>query len=133
MNNKIGSMLVIAAVTAILAGCNKAESPSKVEGDVAAAQADAAKDVGEAKADASEAVSSAAADVRDESKDLAKTAAQGAYDVTIAKADGDLKVATEKCEALKGDPQKACKDGAEAAYQIAKADAKATLERALPH
>ena len=36
------------------------------------------------------------------------------YDVAVAQADGQRKVAKEKCETLGSDAQKACKDQAEA-------------------
>src|ERR1700722_14617148 len=45
----------------------------------------------------------------------------------MAQADGDHKVAIQKCEAASGDAQKACKDQADAKYDLAKANAKAML------
>ncbi len=52
------------------------------------------------------------------------------YDVAVAQADGQRKIAPEKCETLAGDSQKACKDQADAAYESAKAQAQATLDAA---
>jgi hypothetical protein len=48
----------------------------------------------------------------------------------VAQADGERKVAKEKCETLGSDAQKACKDQAEASYESAKAQAQATLDAA---
>jgi hypothetical protein len=55
-------------------------------------------------------------------------AAHQTYNVAIAKADGDRKVALATCEAQSGGAQKACKDQAEADYKTARADAKASAE-----
>jgi len=44
-------------------------------------------------------------------------------DTSMAKAEGDHKVAIEKCEALASEQQKACKDEADATYEAAKAAA----------
>jgi hypothetical protein len=91
-----------------LAGCHSAKSPDAVANDVAAAQ------------------QSAAGKIEEKSKDLNNSDAKGAYDVALAKADGDHKVALEKCEALNGDAQTKCKDMADADYDATKANAKAS-------
>ncbi len=44
-------------------------------------------------------------------------------DTAMAKAEGDHKVAIERCEAMAGDQQKACKEEADAQYEAAKAAA----------
>ena len=41
----------------------------------------------------------------------------------MEKAEGDHKIAIEKCEALANEQQKACKDEADATYEAAKAAA----------
>jgi type IV secretory pathway TrbL component len=114
-----------AAALLALAGCNKAESPGKVDSDVASAANSAAeKDV---KANESEAKTEASADqdvAKAQEKADAKTAAAAA-DTAVTQAEGDHKVAVEKCEALSGDAQKACKDQADATLDQAKAHAKA--------
>jgi len=46
-----------------------------------------------------------------------------AYDLAVTKADGDLKVEKEKCDALPAAQQSACNSTAEAAYETAKAAA----------
>jgi len=48
-----------------------------------------------------------------------------AYNVALAKADGDHQVATQKCDTLQGHDQQVCKDQADADYEAAKANAKA--------
>ena len=56
---------------------------------------------------------------------LNNAAAKDAYELAVAKADGDRKVALANCQAASGDAQKACKDQANADYDAAKASAKA--------
>jgi hypothetical protein len=45
--------------------------------------------------------------------------------VAVTEAEGRHKIASEKCDALAGDAQKACKDQADAALALTKANAKA--------
>jgi hypothetical protein len=52
--------------------------------------------------------------VNDKSKDLNNVEAKGAYDVALARAEGNHKVAVEKCNAVSGDAQSKCKDMAAA-------------------
>lgn len=100
---------LIAGVTALLmaSACNKANSPDAEANGIAAAHESAIKEV--AKAETSQ------------QKDLSTDA----YNVALAQADGDHKIAIQKCDALEGQPQKACKDQADADYDAAKANAKA--------
>jgi hypothetical protein len=58
-------------------------------------------------------------------------AAHQAYDVALAKADGNRKVALASCESQNGDAQKACKDQAESDYKAARADTKASAEASI--
>ena len=67
----------------------------------------------------------AAEKVDDKLVDLNNAAAKDAYNIAVAKADGDRKVALANCQAASGDAQKACKDQANADYDAAKASAKA--------
>jgi hypothetical protein len=60
------------------------------------------------------------------SSDLADSNAKGSYEVAMAKADGDHKVAMQQCMTLDGRAQAACKDTADADYDAAKANAKAS-------
>ena len=126
MKNIIGFTIVALAIAAA-SGCNNAKSPDAVANDVAAAQAKRASEVADAKQDAAKDANKAEAKADDKSGDLNNTTAKGAYDVAIAQADGDHKVAVQKCEAMSGDAQKSCKDQADAKYDLAKANAKATM------
>jgi hypothetical protein len=126
MQKLLISMVALLAV-AMTSGCNNAKSPDSVANDVTSAQAKRASEVADAKQDAAKDANKAEAKVNDKTNDLDNTNAKGAYDVAMAQADGDHKVATQKCEALSGDAQKACKDQADARYDLAKANAKAML------
>jgi hypothetical protein len=115
-----GSLLVTAAVAALLAlsGCNKAESPDKVASDVA--KKDVSAEQSAEKTDASV--------TNDLSKDVDKAnqkEVRAAADDAVTQAEGENKIALAKCEALGGDAQKACKDQANAELDMVKQRAKA--------
>lgn len=131
MHKLMVSMIAVFAV-AMVAGCNNAKSPDAVANDVAAAQAKRATEVADARKDAAKDANNAEAKVDDKTNDLNKANAKGEYDVAMAQADGDHKVATQKCDAMSGDAQKACKDQADAKYDLAKANAKAMLAAQKP-
>ena len=126
MNTKMSVSLAAAAAAMLgVAGCNKAESPAKVDSDVAkaantAAENDVKADEREAKVEAS-----AGADVAKEQEKADAKTADAAADTAVTQAEGDSKVALQKCEALSGDAQKSCKEQANAALDEAKARAKA--------
>ena len=98
---------VAVAALAVIAGCNNAKSPDTAAHDIAAAD------------------QSAAAKVADAQRDAQKDMSADAYNVAVAQADGDHKVALQKCETLQGHDQQVCKDQADADYEAAKANAKA--------
>ena len=123
---------LVAVAMTIMAGCNNAKSPDSVSKDVAAAQQKRASEVADARKDAAKDENKAAAKVDDKSNDLNNANAKGSYDVAMAQADGDHKVALQKCDGLSGDSQKACKDQADAKYDLAKANAKAMLAAQKP-
>jgi Tfp pilus assembly major pilin PilA len=125
------SMIALLAMAAA-SGCNNAKSPDAVANDVASAQAKRAAEVADAKQDAAKDVNKAEAKVDDKTVDLNNVNAKGAYDVAMAQADGDHKVALQKCDGLSGDGQKACKDQADAKYDLSKANAKAMLAAQKP-
>ena len=125
--NRINLPLAALLMTAALAGCNNAKSPDAVANDVANAQQKSAEKVADAQESAAKDNAKAEDKVDDKTKTLTDTEAPGAYDVAIAKADGDHKIATEKCKAMSGDAQKACKDQADAKHDMAVANAKANL------
>ena len=110
---------------AFAAGCNNAKSPDAVANDVTAAQQKASTEVANSENAAAKDVGKAADKVDDKMTDLNNKAAADAYDIVVAQADGNRKVALAKCTALSGDAQKNCKDQAEADYKAAKSGAKA--------
>jgi len=104
-----GGMRSLAAIAAFaaLAACNNSKSPSSAAHDIADARQSANTEVARAQTD--------------QQKDMSSDA----YNVAVAKADGDHKVAIQKCETLQGHDQQVCKDQADADYDAAKANAKA--------
>ena len=131
MQKLIVSLVALLAVAAA-SGCNNAKSPDAVANDVAAAQAKRASEVADAKQGAAKDSNQAETKVDEKTTDLDKANAKGAYDVAMAQADGDHKVALQKCDAFSGDSQKACKDQADAKYDLSKANAKAMLAAQKP-
>lgn len=127
MNSVIRATLALAAVSVMLAGCNKSEPTAEVQRDVAAATQDAAVDVADARKDAASETLDASKDMRDASSDMKAATAEGRNDVAVAKAEGEHKIAVEKCEALSGDAQKACKTTADAVLETAKAKAQSAM------
>jgi hypothetical protein len=125
------SLVALLAVAAA-SGCNNAKSPDAVANDVTAAQAKRASEVADARQEAAKDSNQAEAKVDDKTNDLNNSNAKGAYDVAMAQADGDHKVALQRCDGLSGDSQKACKDQADAKYDLAKANAKAMLAAQKP-
>lgn len=87
--------LIAAAALALLAACQQAESPAEVREDVQDAKQEAVEENKEVQADAYE-------------------------DTAMTKAEGEHKIAIERCEALAGDEQQLCKDQADAALEAAK-------------
>src|SRR6185312_12329270 len=98
--------------------CNRASDQATVANDVAKANDEAAKH--DAKAEESQAKT----DVAKAQEKADDKKADSAYDTAVTEAEGAHKVAVEKCNALAGDAQKACKDKADARLQLAKANAK---------
>jgi hypothetical protein len=131
MQKLLVSMVALFAV-AMVCGCNNAKSPDAVANDVAAAQAKRASEVADAKQDAAKDANKVESKVDDKTNDLNNANAKGAYDVAMAQADGDHKVASQRCDAMSGDAQKACKNQADAKYDLAKANAKAMLAAQKP-
>lgn len=125
MNCKLITALCILTL-AELAGCHNAKSPDAVANDVAAAQQKAAENVANVRKDASKDNASATVKVDDKSKDLNNVEAKGAYDVALARAEGNHNVALESCNAVSGDAQSKCRDVADADYDASKANAKAS-------
>ena len=91
-------------------------------------QQKASVEVANSEKDAAKDLSKAADKVDDKLVAFNNDAAKDAYNLAVAKADGDRKVAIANCSALNGDAQKACKDQADADYSAAKASAKAVAQ-----
>jgi hypothetical protein len=119
------SVVAIVFSLALAAGCDRAKSPDAVAKDVANAEQKASNEVAKSQDDASKDISKDADKVGDKLVDLNNVAAKDAYNISLAKADGDRKISLAKCDALSGDAQKGCKDQADADYNAAKANAKA--------
>jgi hypothetical protein len=115
----------ITLTIALMAGCNNAKSPDTVAKDVAVAERKASNEVAATEKDATKDLGKAADKVDDKMTALNNAAAKDVYDITVARADGDRKIALAKCNALSGDAQKMCKDQADADYNATKATAKA--------
>ena len=122
--NLIGTILMMLCVAA----CNNAKSPDTVNKDVAKAEQKASNEVAKSENSAVKDLDGAAGKVDDKLVAFNNDAAKQAYNVAVAKADGDRKVALANCEAASGDAQKQCKDQAEADYKAAKASAKAAAQ-----
>ena len=124
-------MPIFVAASLVLAGCNKSKSPEDVSKDVAQAEQKANNEVTKSEERAQSALDKSYAKVNDQEIKFNNDAAHQAYNVAIAKADGDRKVALATCESQSGSAQRACKDQAEADYKTARADAKASAEAAV--
>ena len=117
--------LTLVVFTAVLLGaCNQAKNPSDVAKDVNSASQEAAKDTARAEDKAATKVASAEKDVTSEQRDAQHTEAVQEENVAKTDAEGRRKVALAKCESLSGDRQQACKDEANASYDMAIAKAK---------
>lgn len=81
-----------------------------------------AKDVCMAEAKGTEKVAKADLEARDKGTPKAQ------YNLSVAKADADYKVAKEKCDDLKGAAKSTCKKDAKAAHNAAKDNAKAQMK-----
>lgn len=120
------TMLAGAMALSLMAACNRAESPDETRKDVAKAEQKAAANVAEERQDTQKAVQKQAKDMQKDAADMREAKSEGDYNTAMARIEGDYKIAKEKCEALSGDAQSSCKDGAKQKYDTAKAQADAT-------
>jgi hypothetical protein len=118
----------VAMAVLVAAGCDSAKSPETVSKDVAKAEQKAATELANSEKAAEKDLNKAADKVDDKLVAFNNSAAKDAYDLAVAKADGDRKVALANCLALAGAAQKSCKDQADADYAAAKANAKAAAQ-----
>ena len=125
---RLASLAALAAATVLSGGCDRAKSPEQVSSDVSKAERKGAEEMARSESQANKDVDKQAARVDDQLIKFSNAAARDAYDVAIAKADANRKVALAQCESQGGDAQKSCKDKAEADYSAAKADAKAAAQ-----
>ena len=126
MRTLLSSAIAMAVLMAT--GCDSAKSPDTVEKKVAAAEQKAATEVANSEKAAEKDLNKAAEKVDDKLLAFNNAAAQDAYNLAVAKADGDRKIALANCLSVGGDAQKACKDQAEADFGAAKANAKAAAQ-----
>ncbi|MGD0490719.1 MAG: hypothetical protein ABSC32_04145 [Steroidobacteraceae bacterium] len=111
------------ALAALLCGCHKAKVVTQA--DVAAAQEDARKELEQARLEARKDVKSAVKVTGGDPKNVAVARVTGTFDIAMAQAEGDHKVAIVKCMTLDTAAQQPCKDQADAQFQTATAQAKA--------
>jgi hypothetical protein len=116
---------LLASALLSLSACNKAESPEKVQADVAKAQSEAAVENAKADEKVKEVEAAAVKDRADAVGKVADKSVAALVDSAVTQAEGETKVALQACEALEGDAQKACKDKANAHLDAVKAKAKA--------
>jgi hypothetical protein len=119
------SCALLASALLGLSACNKAESPDKVQADVAKAQSDAAEANAKADVKQKQVEAEAAKDRADAQVKAADKSVGALADSAVTQAEGETKVALAKCEALEGDAQKACKDKANTHMDAVKEKAKA--------
>jgi hypothetical protein len=118
------SCALLASALLGLAACNKADSPEKVQTDVAKAKSDAVEDNAKSDEKVKQVEAEAAKDRADADAKAADKSVGAIVDSAVVQAEGDTKVALAKCEALDGDAQKACKDKANAHMDAVNAKAK---------
>jgi hypothetical protein len=116
------------ALAAVLCGCHQTKVPIATQSDVAAAQEEARKELEQARLEARKDVKSAVkvtGETGGDAKNVAVARKTGSFDIAMAQADGDHKVAIVKCMTLDLAAQQPCKDLADAQFQTATAQAKA--------
>ena len=116
---------LLASALLCLSACNKAESPDKVQEDVAKAQAKAADENAKADEKVKQVEAEAVKDRQDALAKVADKSVGAIADSAVTEAEGETKIALAKCQALEGDAQKTCKDEANAHLDAVKAKAKA--------
>jgi len=123
--NWLAPTVALLVVLVICGGCQKKPSPAATPADVAAAQQEAQHEVDQAQIEARKDVKSAAKIMGADSKEVARARITGAFDIAMAHADGDHKVALEKCLTLPPEARQPCREQAEGDYQSTVNKAKA--------
>jgi hypothetical protein len=116
---------LLASTLLCLSACNKAESPEKVQDEIAKAQSKAADENAKADEKVKQVEAEAAKDRADALAKGADKSVDAIADSAVTQAEGDTKIALAKCQALEGDAQKACKDEANAHLDAVRKKAKA--------
>ena len=119
------SCALFASALLALSACNKAESPERVQANVAKAKSDAVDENVKAVGKQKQVQAEAAKDRADAQAKATDKSVGALVDSAVTQAEGETKVALAKCEALEGDAQKACTDKATAHLDAVKAKAKA--------
>jgi hypothetical protein len=119
------SRALLASALLCLFACNKAESPEKVQADVAKAQSNAVEENAKADEKVKQVEADAAKDRADALAKVADKSVGAIADSAVTQAEGETKIALAKCQALQGDAQKTCKDEANAHMDAVRAKAKA--------
>jgi len=119
------SCALLASALLCLSACNKAESPEKVQDDVAKAQSKAVEENAKADEKVKQVEAEAAKDRADALAKVADKSVGALADSAVTQAEGETTIALAKCQALEGDAQKACKDQANAHLDAVRARAKA--------
>jgi hypothetical protein len=115
----------LASALLCLSACNKAESPEKVQEDVAKAQSNAAEENAKSDQKVKQVEADAAKDRADALAKVADKSVGAIADSAVTQVEGETKIALAKCQALEGDAQKTCKDEANAHMDAVRAKAKA--------
>jgi methionine synthase II (cobalamin-independent) len=118
------SCALLASALLCLSACNKADSPEKVQEDVAKAQSQAAEENTKADAKVKQVEAEAAKDRKEALDKVADKSIGAIADSAVTQAEGETKVALAKCQALEGNAQKTCQDEANAHLDSVKARAK---------
>jgi hypothetical protein len=114
-----------AVLVTVLCGCHRNQAKIATQADVAAAQDEARKEVAQAHVEARKDVKNAVKETGGEATNVAAARVIGAFDIAMAQADGDHKIAIMKCMTLDVASQQPCKQQADAQFQAATAQAKA--------
>jgi hypothetical protein len=119
------SCALLASALLCLSACNKAESPEKVQADVAKARSNAAEENVKADEKVKQVEAEAGKDRADALAKVADKSVGAIADSAVTEAEGNTNIALAKCQAMEGDAQKTCKDDANAHLDAVKAKAKA--------
>ena len=92
---------------------------------MASASATAADNNNQANEKQADVAASVSKDLGDATQKADAQTVDASADAAVTRAEGNYKIAAAKCESMAGDAQKACKDEAAAALDMAKAKAKA--------